>query len=229
MQVAIQVSELRFSTEDGVLILDNLSFGVPRDGFVFVVGPPSSGKTLLLRLILRELTPTGGQILLIGRNVARLSRRKVAELRRRVGYVPEEPVVLSSRTVADNLAFKLRALGLTGEELADERDRALELAGLVGLEDQVAGELGEVDRRRLALALALCPEPTVLLCDDPFRDLPLRAQDELVQALSRVHRANTAILATTRDVNLPARHGFPAEAGEGSPWRVVRLRDGVNP
>ena len=155
MQVAIQVSELRFSTEEGVLILDDLSFGVPREGFVFVVGPPSSGKTLLLKLILRELPPSGGQILLVGRNVARLSPKKVAQLRRRVGYVPERPPLLEDRTVQGNLLFKLRALGYKGEELEEELSRALELTGLSALADEPAGELPPLERALLALALAL--------------------------------------------------------------------------
>jgi len=227
MQVAIQVSELRFSTEDGVLVLDDLSFGVPRNAFVFVVGPPSSGKTLLLRLILRELSPSGGQILLVGRNVARLSPRKVAELRRRVGYVPERPAILTDRTVQGNLEFKLRALGFRGEELEEEMARALELAGLQGMETAVAGELGALDRARLALALALCPQPVVLLADDPFRDLSVPEQDALMSALFTVHRADTALLVTTRDEALPQRHGFPQGRQEDSPFRVVRLRQGV--
>ena len=227
MQIAIQVSELRFSTEDGVLVLEDVSFGVPRDGFVFVVGPPSSGKTLLVRLILRELTPSGGQILLVGRNVARLSPRKVAQLRRRVGYVPQEPAVLTGRTVKDNLVFKLRALGFSGEEMEEELERALELTQLVGMETVPAGELPPLERARLALALALCPGPIVLLADDPFRDLSEAEQDRLMDTLLRVHRAGTALLVTTRDENIPRRHGFPEDMRQDSSRGVVYLRQGV--
>lgn len=227
MQVAIQVSELRFSTEDGVLVLDNVSFGVPRDGFVFVVGPPSSGKTLLLRLILRELIPSGGQILLVGRNVARLPPRKVAQLRRRVGYVPEQPAILTDRTVKDNLAFKLRALGWRGEELEEELARALELVQLVGMETVPAGELPPLERARLALALALCPGPIVLVADDPFRNLSEAEQDRFMDTLSCVHRAGTALLVTTRDEDIPRRHGFPQDMKQDSSRGVVYLRQGV--
>lgn len=224
MQVIIQVSELRFANDEGVLVLEDVSFGVPWNGFTFVVGPPSSGKTLLLRLILREVAPSGGQILLLGRNVARLPQRKVADLRRRVGYVPQSPVVLTRRTVAGNLEFKLRALGYRSEEMKEHAERAVELANLRGKENLLAGELPEVDRRQLALALALCPEPTVLCCDDIFHDLPALAQDELVNKLLGIHRAGIAILATTSDPELPRRHGFQPH---GVPFQVVYLRQGV--
>jgi len=228
MQIAIQVSELKFFTGDGVLVLDSLSFGVRRDGFVFVVGPPSSGKTLLVRLILRELVPAGGQILLVGRNVARLSPQKVAQLRRRVGYVPEQPAILTDRTVRDNLLFKLRALGVRGEELEEGISAALQLAGLSGLEAAPAGELPPLDRTRVALALALCPKPMVLVADDPFRHLPPGDQDRLMEVLLRIHRAGVALLVTARDEDIPRRHGFPQGVSQDSPLGVLYLRQGVS-
>lgn len=224
----IQVSELRFATEDGVLILDELSFGVPREGFVFVVGPPSSGKTLLLKLILRELPPSGGQILLVGRNVARLSPKKVAQLRRKVGYVPEGLPVLAGRTVRENLLFKLRALGFGGDELEEELVRALELARLVGLEEERAGDLPPLRRAQLALALAICPQPVVLLADDPFRGLPQPEADEVVHTLVSIQSSGVALLVTARDEAIPERHGFPDRPPKGEELRgVVRLRQGV--
>jgi cell division transport system ATP-binding protein len=230
MQVAIQVSELKFATEDGVLILDGISFGVPREGFVFVVGPPSSGKTVLVKLILKELRPAGGQILLSGRNVLRLTERKMLLLRRRVGYVPEDLPVLPDRTVRENLLFKLRALGYSGDELEEEMSQALELSRLVGLEGELAGDLPGLQLVRLALALALCPKPTVLIADDPFRDLGKTTSDSLMGVLSSIQNAGISLLVTTRDEELPIRHGFPDRPPRGEERRgVVRLRQGVVP
>ncbi len=208
MDVILQVSELKFATDDGVLILDHVSFGVPREGAALLVGPPSSGKTLLLRLLLRELPPSGGQILLLGRNVARLSAHKVLQLRRRVGYMPEYPAVIGGRTVRDNLAFKLRALGIHSDEIPDLSVRALQLSGLEDDQEQHAGDLSPLRERQLALALALATEPPIVLCDDPLRDLQPEDQPAMVALLERVRRAGTALVLTGRRAEplLPVLH-----------------------
>ena len=227
MRIAIQVSELRYATDDGVLVLENLSLRLPGDGFVFVVGPPSSGKTLLLELILREKTPTGGQILVLGRNMARLSPARARELRRRVGYMPEGSIVLHERSVQGNLEFKLRALGIRGPAAREHMARAVELAHLKGEERTPGAKLDEFGRRKLTLSLAICPEPAVLLCDDPFRGLAAAEQDELVGLLKAINRAGVAVLATTRDPELAARHGFPPRDRSPLLQYAVHLRPGV--
>jgi ABC-type multidrug transport system ATPase subunit len=227
MRIAIQVSELRYATDDGVLVLDGFSLGVPGDGFVFVVGPPSSGKTLLLELILREKVPTGGQILVLGRNMARLSPPRARELRRRIGYMPEGSVVLDRRSVEGNLEFKLRALAIGGAEAREHIARAVELAHLRGEEATPAAALDELGQRKLVLALALCPEPAVLLCDDPFRGLTTEGQDEFVAMLRALNEAGVAVLATTRDPDIPARHGFPPRDRAPLLQYTVYLRPGV--
>lgn len=227
MRVAIQVSELRYATDDGVLVLDDLSFGVPGDGFVFVAGPPSSGKTLILDLILREKTPSGGQILVLGRNMARLSPARARELRRRIGFMPEQSVILDQRSVRGNLEFKLRVLGVSGPEAREHAARALELAHLKGQEETPAADLDEIGQRKLVLALALCPEPAVLLCDDPFRGLSTDDQDEFVGMLKATNELGLAVLATARDSEIPVRHGFPLKDREPLLQYAVHLRPGV--
>ncbi len=219
MDVILQVSELRFATDDGVLILDQLSFGVTRDGAALLVGPPSSGKTLLLKLLLKEVSPTGGQILMLGRNVARLPAHKVSQLRRRVGYMPECPAVLERRSVVENLEFKLRALATPSEEMRDLVTRALQLANLDGLEETTAADLNPLGQRQLALALAMATEPPLLLCDAPLRNLGQSEQEVLVEVLDGVRKAGTALVVTSREAE-PARR-LVESAPQGS---MLRLR-----
>jgi cell division transport system ATP-binding protein len=222
MQIAVQVSELTFTTDEGVPVLEGFSLGVPRDGFVVVVGPPSSGKTLLLRLILRELPPTGGQILLVGRNVARLSPKKVAQLRRRVGYLPQPPVLLTDRTLEENLLFKLRPYGLEGKEREEELERALAITGLEARRTAPVAELTPLEARRAALAVAACPQPVVLLADDPFRDLSEADQDAVLETLFSIWQAGTALLVTAREDGV-----FHRRTPLPSQPKLVHLRQGV--
>ncbi len=223
--LAVQISELRFVTEEGVSVFDGFSLSVPREGFVWVVGPPGSGKTLLLRILLREVQPQGGQILLLGRNIRRVSPKSVRAVRRRVGYLPEDPPVLSGRTVQGHLTFKLRALGLRGEEAADALHRALDLAELKGFADQPAKELDLLGQKRLGLALALCPNASLLLCDDPLRGLAAEAQEELLGTLERIHQGGVTLLCTAReDAPLLARGFRPVPGGKRT---LVYLREPV--
>lgn len=218
--IAVQVSELCFVTEEGVAVFEDLSFTLLRDEIKFVVGPTLSGKTLLLKLILRELRPTRGQILVAGRNILRLNRRKLAKLRERIGFVPHPPVVLPRRTVEENLRFKLRALGIKGERAEEGVEKALSLTGLGPLKGLSAYELGEGERRVLAMAVAICNDPVVLLCDEPFRGLAPSEQDRVMEVLRAIRTGGIASLVTTDDPRLPQRFGFPEEA-------VLSLRPGV--
>ncbi|MFO8034454.1 MAG: ATP-binding cassette domain-containing protein [Candidatus Bipolaricaulota bacterium] len=219
MDVILQVSELKFATGEGVLILDRVSFGVTRDGVALLVGPASSGKTLLIKLLLREVSPTGGQILMLGRNVARLPSGKISQLRRRVGYMPETPPILWDRPVLENLEFKLRALATPREEMPDLITRAIQLAGLDGEEETMAAELPPLGQRQLALALAMSTEPPLLLSDDPLRELERGEQVAMVELLDGVRRAGTALVVTAREPE-PARRLV-----ESTPQGVlVRLR-----
>lgn len=222
--LAIQVAELRFATEEGVLVFDGLSFGVPREGFVWVVGPVGSGKTLLLRILLGEVRPHGGQILLLGRNIRRLSRSKFQKLRKKVGYMPEEPNVLFGRTVLGNLQFKLRALGVGGEAAKEAVERALDLAGLRGREKERPENLSPLDLKRLDLALALCPDSSVLLADDPLRHLSSEDQEAFLSTLERVNQGGVTILGTSREAALLLRRGF---SPKGEMRSIVYLREGL--
>lgn len=225
MRIAVQVAELRFATEDGVLVFDGLSFGVPREGFVWVVGPPGSGKTLLLSIILREVPPASGQVLLLGRNLRRLSPGSFREIRRRVGFVPESPVVLEKRSVRENLEFKLRAMGLRGEQADEAKERALDLAQLRGLEEFRAEELDSLHRLRLALALALLPETGLLLCDDPLRALEPEEGKGLLATMEQINRAGVTILATASNAAMLEQAGFSRSSDPNHPRRLVFLRE----
>lgn len=211
-EIAVQVSELRYVTDEGVAVFDGLSFSLPREGIRFVVGPPLSGKTLLLKLILRELRPTKGQILVAGKNVLRLSPRKFRAFRKHIGYLPYPPVVLEGRTVEENILFKLRALGIGGEQGEEGLQKALSLTGLEPLRDLPVEELGELQRVLLGLAVGICNDPPVLLCDDPFRDITSQVDKErLLRTLEAIRRGGISILATTREGELLRRSGVSEE------------------
>ena len=215
MSVMIQVSELHFTTDDGIKVLEDVDLHLERGELASLVGEASAGKSLLLSLLAAQEPPQQGQILVNGRNVARLSREKALRLRRQIGFLPQG-FVPSTRTVLGNLTFKLRALGDFREQAEEKALHALELVGLLRHQRTEAAELSAAERLRLGLALAICDDPLLLLIDDLFDGLDAEDQDQICRLLDRIHERGMTILAA-------ARGPLPPKAVGG---RVLELVDG---
>ena len=194
----IQVSELHYSTEDGIKILEDVHLHVDRGESIALLGPPSSGKSLLLALLGAVIPPQRGQILVHGRNVARLSRQKILELQRRIGFYPQGFSPLP-RPVLDNVMFKLRVLGNVRDQAREKAYVALEAVCMVREQATDTDELSPVERAKLGLALAVCDSPLLLLLDDPFAGLDPAEQEEIGSLVSRFHDGRLTVVVATRE------------------------------
>jgi len=215
MSVIIQLSELSFVSEDGIKVLDDVHLRVNRGDLVFLVGPAAAGKSVLIGLLGTQIEPQQGQILVYGRNIARLSRKKAFDLRRQIGLLPQGFVPLQ-KTVMENVTFKMRCLGDFREQAEEKALAALDQVGLTSELAHVATELDPFDRVRLGIALSICDEPLLLLLDDPFVGLSSEEQEQIYELLAQLNRRGFTILATTRD-SIPRA---------GSSARIVKLVDG---
>lgn len=212
----IQVSELHYTTQDGVKVLDDVHLHVDQGDVLIILGAAATGKTLLLGLLSAHIPPQRGQILVHGRNIARIGSDKILSLRRRIGFFPQGFLPLR-RTVRENVMFKLRALGYDREQADEKVLFALESVGLIRQQSGDALELSSVDRVRLGIALAICHEPLLLLVDEPFEGLADPEKAEVARLLSRMGNGHLSIVIATRG---PVPPGI-----EDS--RRVRLLDGM--
>ncbi len=212
----IQVSELHFTTDDGIKVLEDIHLRLERGEMAFLVGPAAAGKSVLLRLLAAQIPPQSGQILVLGRNIARLSRLKAAELKRRIGFVAQGFAPLPRRTVLQNVTFRLRARGDFREQAEEKALSALERVGLTPQLGLLAAKLEPVARAKLGLALAVSDDPLLILYDDPFAGLAEEGAREVYAALSRIQSSGlTALVA--------ARSPLPDGAQR---HRVIWLADG---
>ena len=185
--------------EPGVTALDGVSFTIEKGEFVFVVGASGSGKSTVIRLILKELEPTQGRIVVGGRDLGRLKRSKVPLLRRNVGCVFQDFKLLPNRTAAENIAYALR---VQGQSSAQIRKKVPEVLNLVGLADKMGSlpdELSGGEQQRVSIARAVVNHPPLLICDEPTGNLDPDTSVGIMQLLYRINRTGTTVVMATHD------------------------------
>ena len=185
--------------EPNVAALKDVSFVIEKGDFVFIVGASGSGKSTIIRLILKELEPTEGKIIVGGRDLTRLRRSKVPALRRNVGCVFQDFKLLPNRTAAENVAY---ALKVQGENPASIRRKVPEVLSLVGLSNKMTSypdELSGGEQQRVSIARAFVNHPPLLICDEPTGNLDPDTSVGIMQLLYRINRSGTTILMVTHD------------------------------
>jgi cell division transport system ATP-binding protein len=185
--------------DPGVEALREVTFVIDKGEFVFVVGASGSGKSTVVRLLLKEIEPTEGRILVGGRDLGRLKRSKVPQLRRNLGCVFQDFKLLPNRTAAENVAY---ALKVQGEGRSSIRNKVPEVLGLVGLSakmNSLPDELSGGEQQRVSIARAVVNHPPLLVCDEPTGNLDPDTSVGIMQLLYRINRAGTTILMVTHD------------------------------
>jgi cell division transport system ATP-binding protein len=185
--------------EPNVAALQDVSFVIDKGEFVFVVGASGSGKSTIIRLVLKELEPTSGRIVVGGRDLTRLKRSKVPLLRRNVGCVFQDFKLLPNRTASENVAY---ALKVQGEGRNSIRNKVPEVLNLVGLADKMNSypdELSGGEQQRVSIARAVVNHPPLLICDEPTGNLDPDTSVGIMQLLYRINRAGTTVLMATHD------------------------------
>ncbi len=187
--------------------LRDVSLDVGKGEFVFLTGSSGAGKTTLLKLLFAAERSTEGQIIIRGRNIARMRGAAIPELRRHVGVVFQDFKLLNRRTVEENVSV---ALQVRGEAPRIVRAKAFQMLKQVGLQNRRHDyplSLSGGEQQRVAIARALVNDPEILLSDEPTGnldpDLTLEIMDLLVQASTR----GTTVLVATHEHGLLSRYG----------------------
>jgi cell division transport system ATP-binding protein len=202
--------------EPNVAALSDVSFVIEKGEFVFVVGASGSGKSTIIRLLLKELEPTSGRIIVAGRDLGRLRRSKVPQLRRNLGCVFQDFKLLPNRSAAENVAY---ALKVQGEGSGSIRRKVPEVLNLVGLAHKMSSypdELSGGEQQRVSIARAFVNHPPLLVCDEPTGNLDPDTSVGIMQLLYRINRSGTTVLMVTHD----------REMVDKMRKRVIALEDG---
>ncbi len=187
---------------NGKAALRDVDLALGEGEFVFLVGPSGAGKSTLLKLLIRDERPTTGEVILDGRNLARVPRRKVPELRRTIGIIFQDYKLLPTRTVRENVAFALEVTGTPRGRIRLAVDRALAVVGLGAQADQLPTTLSGGEQQRTAIARALVHEPRLIIADEPTGNLDPLISWEIIQLLLRINELGVTILMATHNASV---------------------------
>jgi len=202
----IQLFDVRKAYSGDAPVLDGITLRIEKGEFIWLTGPSGAGKSTLLRLLFCADTATSGQILVGGRNIARLTQGGVPFLRRNIGVVFQDFKLLENRTVLENVGFALEVLGASDSEIRERSMRRLDQVGLKYKANSLPQRLSGGEQQRVAIARALVNEPTILLADEPTGNLDATLTDSILELLFDANARGTTVIVATHDRALLQRY-----------------------
>ncbi|MGI9050327.1 MAG: cell division ATP-binding protein FtsE [Rubrobacteraceae bacterium] len=179
--------------------LEQVSLDIEAGEFVFLVGASGSGKSTMVRLILKEMEPSAGAISVNGVKLSTVRRRQVPRHRRNIGCVFQDFKLLPNKTVAENVAY---AMEVTGQRTRNIRTKVPQILDLVGLSNKVEKypeQLSGGEQQRVSIARAFVSQPPVLIADEPTGNLDPDTSVEIMRLLERINKIGTTVLVATHD------------------------------
>ena len=190
---------------NGAPALSNLNIEIEEGEFVFVVGTSGSGKSTFIKLLLKELEPSEGKIIVNDTELRKLRSGKTAKYRRKVGVVFQDFRLLKDRNVYENIAFAQRVIGVSTREIKKNVPRMLSLVGLSEKYKSFPNELSGGEQQRVALARALVNKPALLLADEPTGNLDPGNSWEIMKLLDEINKQGTTVVVVTHNMEIVER------------------------
>ena len=210
--------------DNGTHALKGVSFTVDDGEFAFLVGPSGSGKSTIIKLLTGEVVPTAGRVMVNGFSMSRISERQIPYMRRTIGVIFQDFRLIGNKTVYDNLALAMRAVGASPRELRSRIPYVLELVGLADKENRYPDELSGGEQQRVAIARALVNNPSTIVADEPTGNLDPGRSLEIMTLLERINALGTTVVVVTHEKSLVNHfdkrvimidHGVVAATGVG--------------
>lgn len=200
----------------GYEALSGLNFHLPRGQMAFLTGHSGAGKSTLLKLIALIERANQGQIHIDGVNLARVGRRGIPYLRRKIGITFQSHKLLFDRTVFDNVALPLVISGYGTAEIGRRVRAALDKVGLLGKERAYPITLSGGEQQRVGIARAVVNKPTLLLADEPTGNLDPELSREIMQLFAQFNQVGVTVLVASHDLDLISQLQHP----------ILRLKQG---
>lgn len=213
----IDLQEVSKSYAAGIPAVNNINLHIDKGEFVFIVGDSGAGKSTIIKMMLKELEPTSGKIVINGKNLGRMKRRKIPMLRRDIGVVFQDFRLLKDRNVYENVAFAQRVVETPAKIIRRRVPAMLSMVGLAEKYRSFPKELSGGEQQRVALARALVNNPPILLADEPTGNLDPKNSWEIMKLLEEINNRGTTVIVVTHN----------REVVDAMQKRVVTIKNGV--
>lgn len=185
-----------------VIALEDVSFEVKDGEFVFITGPSGAGKTTVLKLILGELTPDSGTVVVDGIDTRNLKNNDLPKFRQKIGTVFQDFKILQERTIEENVEVALAVIGLPESEWSARVKHVLKLVNLNKQYGLFPSQLSGGELQRVSLARALVVNPKLLLADEPTGNLDWATSDTMMELFEKIHKEGKTVLMATHNLEI---------------------------
>mgnify|MGYP000943073622 CR=1 FL=1 len=212
----IRMSEATVVYENGTRAVNKASLRVDEGEFVFLVGASGSGKTTIIKLLTGEVRPSEGRVIVNNYDIGRMKKRQIPYLRRTLGVVYQDFLLINTKTVYENVAFAMRAIGAKGKAIKQRVPYVLDLVGLADKAHEKPMNLSGGEQQMLAVGRALMSKPKLLMLDEPSLGLAPIVVREIFDIIRTVNQQGITVLLNEQNANMAlkvADYAYVLETG----------------
>ena len=203
----IRLKDVEMEYENGTKAIRGISLNVDDGEFVFLVGPSGSGKSTLIKLLTGEVEPTAGRGMVNGFSLGNIRDRQLPHMRRTMGVVFQDFRLIEKKTVYENLAFAMRAVGAKEKDIRTRVPYVLDLVGLSDKADRYPSEMSGGEQQRVAIARAFVNNPSTIIADEPTGNLDPERSMEVMDLLTKINELDVTVMVVTHEKDLVDHFG----------------------
>lgn len=198
------------SFHHGQVALQDVSFQLEKGSMAFLTGHSGAGKSTLLKIIMKIEAISRGRVIVDGKNLNKMSSSAIANLRRKIGMIFQNPSLLPYRSIFDNVALPLWIAGMNQQDMKPRVRAALDKVGLLTKEKCLPNQLSAGEQQRVGIARAVVNRPLLLLADEPTGNLDPTLSADILKLFEQFNQIGTTVLVATHDLNLIAQMNYPS-------------------
>lgn len=194
---------------NGNTALSDISFSLEKGTMAFLTGHSGAGKSTLLKIMMKIEEISSGQVIINGKNISKLRKNSIAKLRRSIGMIFQNPMLIPHKTIFENVALPLRITGMGQYDIPPRVRAALDKVGLLNKEKCLPISLSAGEQQRVGIARAVVNRPLILLADEPTGNLDPKLSYEIMCLFEDFNKVGTTVLIATHDLALIAQMNHP--------------------